>query len=683
MKKTLAFLTSRSSIPWVLLLLTVISFGLTIPLLGYFMDDWYLIWFKQTFGALDYQAYFALDRPLMGYFYIAANALLFNSESPIVWNIFGLLTRWMCTLALWQFLNTLWPNNLKQNMWVALLAAVFPGFTQHWIVVVYSFFYTCLAGLFFSFTLMIRALRLKKHFWLNYILSVLIGFYSFAAAEFYFGLELIRPLIIWFALADSIPVRRQRFWATLKYWSPYLVMFIAFGIWRIFFFESMNHAVSLSSQLSTSFGSVVIKGMGRVINAVVDSTINVWTQVLELSNYPASGKTPWMIFMLTLVVFLVLIWWLPAFYRKNHHVDVETTDSWSRQSFWLGSFSLIVAVLPFWAADLEVSTSYPYDRFMLAYLFGSCLIVVGMINQFARNRILQVAFLSILVAAAVAFQVNNSVRYKNLSTYQEQLIWQLVWRAPNITPGTTFIAHDLPYMEFLSGNAITSQINWIYSTEQADENRGIKYYFLFLNSPQQAAIEELSPDHDITSRFRTYQFTGTTNQILAVSDNSSGCLRVLDAELTPINTVVDIYPKSMLDAVNLSNLDTIINAGTQKTPPANFFGNEPEHTWCYYFEKSDLARQYSDYEDSYNFIKEANALSFYPLDLTEWYPFIDSALHLGHFDEAAELSSRIIIDGYLVQNGVCNTWANYLESVHDDAGQSEKVLAQLSKFECD
>jgi len=200
MQRVLSFITSRKFTPWLLLLLTIISFGLLIPFMGYFMDDWYLIWFKHTFGALQYPAYFALDRPLMGYFYVIANALLFNSESPLVWHIFGLLTRWVCTLALWQFLNTLWPRNLKQNTWVALLAAVFPGFIQHWIIVVYSFFYVCLAGLFFSFTLMIRAIRDRNHFWFNYILSILIGFYSFAAAEFYSGLELIRPVILWILL---------------------------------------------------------------------------------------------------------------------------------------------------------------------------------------------------------------------------------------------------------------------------------------------------------------------------------------------------------------------------------------------------------------------------------------------------------------------------------------------------
>jgi len=674
MKNFLSILIKRSFTPWLLLLLTIISFGLTIPFLGYFMDDWYLIWFKHAFSALEYPAYFALDRPLMGYFYIAANALLFDSESPIVWHIFGLLTRWVCTLALWQFLNTLWPKNLKQNTWVALLAAVFPGFTQHWIVVVYSFFYTCLAGLFFSFTLMIRALCNKKHYWLNYILSILIGFYAYAAAEFYFGLELIRPLIIWFVLADLIPLRGQRFWTTLKVWSPYLVIYLGFGVWRTFFFESMNHAVTLTDQLSTSLWRVMIKGLGKTIQAVVDAVVTTWTQTINLQNFPSWGTTALFLIGLAMIVFLALFWWLRSVNKNVLHPDEEYGDLWSRQSFWLGALSLGVAIIPFWAADLEVSTVYPYDRFLLAYLFGSVLLVVGLINQFEHNRTLQVAILSILVAAGVAFQVNQSVRYKNLATYQQELIWQLAWRAPELQSGTTLVTHTLPNLEYLSGNAITSQVNWTYSTEQVDENRAMEYFFLFLNSPQQDAVEELAPDRTIHYRFRTWQFIGSTNQILAISDNSKGCLRVLDAELTPVNSVVELYPKSMADAVSLTNLDVIVADGSHKIPPTHLFGNEPEHTWCYFFEKADLSRQLGDYTKSYSLIKEANSLFFYPLDLTEWYPFIDSALHLGHFDEAAELSSRIILDNYLVHNGVCNTWENYLGNL--PAGDADRIKAE-------
>ncbi len=681
MKKFVEFVTSRKFTPWLLLLLTIISFGLLIPFIGYFMDDWYLIWFKHTFGALQYPAYFALDRPLMGYFYVVANTLLFNSESPLVWHIFGLLTRWVCTLALWQFLNTLWPKNLKQNTWVALLAAVFPGFIQHWIIVVYSFFYICLAGLFFSFTLMIRAIRDRKHFWLNYILSVLIGFYSFAAAEFYSGLELIRPVILWILLIPLFSTRKQRTLKTLQFWSPYLISWLGFMIWRAFFFESMNHAVAITDQLTSSFKDVFIKTAGKLVQTLVDSLVTTWTQTLNLANYPSFGKTALLLILLTVIIFSALAWWLRSGIRRTSS-DENSNSSWGLQSFWLGAISLVVAILPFWAADLEVSTRYPYDRFLLAYLFGSCLLLAGLVNQFARNRTLQIIFLALFIAAGSGFQINQMTRYKNLSDYQRDLIWQLVWRAPDLKPGTTIMAYSLPYQEYLTGNALTTELNWAYSEEQVNADRKLNYSFIFLNSPQKEAIEELSPNHSINFDFRTYGFSGSTNDVLLISKRAEGCVRISDAEITPPRALQDLYPKPMLDAANISNLSVILSNETPKIPPVHLFGVEPVHDWCYFFEKADLARQVGDYDQSYKLIQQANNSGFYPQDLTEWYPYIDSALHLGYYEEAAQLSSNIILNDSVVKFGVCATWERFLGDLPVGSEDYHKAEQQLSQMEC-
>jgi hypothetical protein len=80
--------------PWLFLLICILSYGLFLPFIGLYLDDWYLIWFKHVFGSLDYIKYFNLDRPLMGYFFIVANFLLGGSESPLVWQIFGIFTSW-------------------------------------------------------------------------------------------------------------------------------------------------------------------------------------------------------------------------------------------------------------------------------------------------------------------------------------------------------------------------------------------------------------------------------------------------------------------------------------------------------------------------------------------------------------------------------------------------------------
>ena len=683
MKKFLVFVTSHKFTPWLLLILTILSFGLMIPFMGYFMDDWYLIWFKHTYGALQYPAYFTFDRPLMGYFYIAVNALLFNSETPLIWHLFGLIMRWVCTLAIWQFLNTLWPKNNKQNTWVALLAAVFPGFLQHWIIVVYSFFYVCLAGLFFSFTLMIHAIRNKKRFWLYFLLSIIIGVYSFAAAEFYAGLELIRPVIIWVVLLELFPQRKLRIWQTLKYWSPYFVSFLGFALWRAFFFESTNHAVAITDQLFTSLGRVIIKTLSKLVQTIVDSTINTWTQPLNLANYPSFGKTGLSIIMLALIVFTALALWLRSQNRQPADTYTGSEDHWSKQSFWLGVVSLMVSILPFWAADLEVSTRYPYDRFLLAYLFGSCLLLASLINQFSQNQRLQIIFLSVLVAAGTAFQTNQMVRYKNLSDFQRNLVWQLVWRAPNLKPGTTVLANDFPNQDYLTGNAITTEVDWTYSEIQPPNKKGLDYLFVFLNSPTRDSIEELTPGKKIDYSFRGYQFHGSTDNTFLVGLKSNSCLRVLDNHLTPVFTVFYLYSKQVQDAAAISNLDLIIADTAQRTPPAYLFGSEPVHTWCYYFEKAELARQVNNYALAYSLVQQANQLGFYPEDATEWYPYIDSVLHEGHFEKAAELSNRIKVREHIVLAGVCHTWENYISSLPVDDADRVMAEAQYILLNCD
>ena len=143
----------------ILLLLCFLSYGIFIPSTGFFIDDWYFMWFKHFFGALQFPAYYGVDRPFQGFFYPVASFILAGSESPIVWGLFAVILRWFCTLALWGTLKTLWPKSNLQNSLVAILAAVFPGFTQHWFVIQYSYYYACLAFFFLSNTLMIKAIR--------------------------------------------------------------------------------------------------------------------------------------------------------------------------------------------------------------------------------------------------------------------------------------------------------------------------------------------------------------------------------------------------------------------------------------------------------------------------------------------------------------------------------------------
>lgn len=680
MKRIREFLSNPRYTPLLFAVLVVLSYGLVIPLTGYFMDDWYLVWFKHNFGALSYPAYFALDRPLMGFFYVAANFLLGNTESPLVWHLFGLATRWLLVVALWDFLNTFWPENKRRNIWVALLAAVFPGFTQHWIVLIYSFFYTCLAGFFYSLTLMLKAVRGGKPFWLYYLSSFIIGLYSFGASEFYYGLELVRGVILWLEFKRSGLGNKPTLLKTLRYWSAYLAGFLLYSVWRAFFFNSVNHKVALFDVIRAAPVQFVLDSLRKVYQAALDAVLNAWTQVVNLGSYPSKGATPWIIALVMLAVFL-LVWAWSRFSTTETLEESESQKRWFNEALVISLASLLLAVLPFLAANLPVSTRYPYDRFMLAYLFGSCLLVTALLNPLRVKPAIGKIVLMLLIAASAGFQFNTGLFYKNLWKDQKDFLWQLSWRIPALEKGTTLVSYDLPYLEYYSGYALAAQLNWTYADEVT--NKQVDYHYILLNTSQAEEIPSFAKDKPIKSDFRTYTFNGNTSQLLMIAQVPGGCVRVLDADLTPVSSLLDEYDYKAPRVAGRSNLSVILPEGSiPNHPPMHILGLEPAHTWCYYFEKAELARQWQDYATILSLLEDVKKSKLGPFDLTEWYPFIDALARTGDLRQAANLSEPIRNQSKSANLGVCTLWTGYANDPSINAQDPQTIQDVLTTFEC-
>lgn len=682
MKKFFNFIFSDRFFPILMFLLTVLCYGLFIPFMGYFMDDWYLIWFKHTFGAAQFPLYFSLDRPFMGYFYTFASFLLGNAEQPIVWHIFGLVTRWLVAYSLWGMLNTLWPENRRQNIWVCLLAIVFPGFSQHSEAVVYCFFYACLAGFFFSITLMLKALQDRKHFWLLYLASLIIGTYCLIAPEFFTGLELIRGVILWIYFSRKEP----NFWGkvkkTMQYWGAYLVIFIVFMIWRGFLFNSVNHPVVVASQIKLSPLSSVIKLTEFIINAVRNALIEVWHALFVPSSYPGKGVFLIAILVLDIALFVAVFLWQRISFKIKPELSQSRKPNWLTEAFWLGSISLVVSIIPFWAADLEVTNTFPNDRFLLAFLFGSCLMIIVFL-EFIGGKVMPVVLVvSFLTAASSGIQLTNSYRYKNTWNAQTDFYWQLVWRMPGIEPGTAIMTYQLPNEEYYSGNALTAQLNWTYNDGAL--NRKIPYQFIILNTPQKEYISSFEKNQNYIVDFRTYQFEGNTDKTIFISYELPGCLRVVDVKTTPLYTIS--YTKNSVtdDAERLSN-PSLISYSTQKIfhPPMQVLGKEAAHTWCYYFEKAELNFQYGNYQEVIDLLNAANQKGFYPQDPTEWYPFIKSYALSGDWQSASELTIDLsTISNGLLRAGLCRIWHDLAQTAKTNPAAAIITENVIGSMDC-
>ena len=85
-----------------------------------------------------------------------------------------------------------------------------------------------------------------------------------------------------------------------------------------------------------------------------------------------------------------------------------------------------------------------------------------------------------------------------------------------------------------------------------------------------------------------------------------------------------------------------------RAPVPNVFSPEPDHGWCYYFEKAELARQVEDWEKVVELGDEARRVGFAPADGTEWLPFIEGYASAGRYDEASALV-RVAREGVLTR----------------------------------
>jgi hypothetical protein len=128
------------------------------------------------------------------------------------------------------------------------------------------------------------------------------------------------------------------------------------------------------------------------------------------------------------------------------------------------------------------------------------------------------------------------------------------------------------------------------------------------------------------------------NQLIMSQPSQDSCVHVMD----PRAPLVSRHSPPFIHAsFQHSRLENIIVDGEAPVPPADVFGTEPPRTWCYYFQKAELARQQGDWEEVARLGDEAQALSLHPNDQVEWIPFAQAYALLGDHEQVKGLSTRI------------------------------------------
>jgi hypothetical protein len=129
-------------------------------------------------------------------------------------------------------------------------------------------------------------------------------------------------------------------------------------------------------------------------------------------------------------------------------------------------------------------------------------------------------------------------------------------------------------------------------------------------------------------------------------------------------------------AARISVPDLIIDEPQARMP--EFYDPEPEHDYCYYYQKADLARQFEEWDKVAELGDVASTFVDHPFEPAEQLVFIEGYAHVGRWERAMELS----VMGYeyspeVMGRVLCQLW----ERIEAETGQSLERDAALAEVQ--
>ncbi len=667
---------SSSSIPFALLFFCVISFGVLIPWLGFYWDDWPAIWYLHVFGPSGFGDVFAVDRPLLGWLFSITTPVL--GTSAAAWQLFGIFTRWLTVLAFWWFLKALWHDQPRQTAWAALLFAVYPGFKQQFISVTYSHAWILGTAFLISYGCMAWAFRKRELFWPLMIGSWVLSAYTLFSVEYYFGLELLRPFILWLLLPGSIYSLQQRLKRVFLLWIPYLLISIGFLVWRLVYYPTERGNVQFFDKLSANPAAAVTDLFETVMIDVFNAGFVAWAQIMDFARLTGFGRGPTLLYLAgILLATAAAIFYLVRLQPGGQTEQVEPPPGrWAKQALSLGALALLLAGIPFWVTNLPIGLEFPWDRFTLAMMFGSSLLITGLVAKLGRTPLQKAVILGILIGLSSGLHLQYSNLYRREWNLQSDFFHQLTWRAPAIEENTLLLTAELPF-EYFSDNSLTAPLNWIYAP--GFSSREMPYLLYAAEARHEQSLESFDPGLTIHQPYRATEFNGSTSQAVVLYFTPPGCLKVVDPAT---DKKIPQKPKFISDMMPLSRPD-LIHTDTEQPAslPESIFGEAPEDVWCYYFERAELARQAGEWLEVAALGDQAFQLEhkLYEVNAPELITYIEGYAYSGRWQDAARLTLDALQLSERMDRSLCDTWERIRQDPSTGA-EKRSALVQMKEL---
>ncbi len=657
MQKLKTWIFRGWTVPLALLALAVASFGLRIPKLGLYWDDWSQLLVAKLWGLAAYWPYFASDRPFSAWTHVLFVPIL--GGNPLHWQIFSLALRWLTACAMaWAFCG-LWPKARRQVFFAAILFLVYPAFTQQSDAVAYHQHWTQYLLFFLSLGAMVQAARRPKRFWGWTGLSLVTLVLHLSITEFFTGAELTRPLILWMLVGAGTDPIRVRLWRTFKRYLPYLAILLVYVVWRLFFGQ-LTGVIQHPPELLFQFFSNPIATIPTLVRYVVVDMLAIlvgsWANAFDLRLTETGQAIVFGSWLLSVAVAAGIFVYLSRL--ETAEQENGEAKTWMWQAALLGGLVTLLGPVPIWLTGSQlVNPDFHADRFAMVAMFGTALQFVAAVEWFGRKQAQKAALLALLIGLAAGFHLRTANEYRWMWTFQTRFYWQLAWRAPALQSPTAIVAENLflPHQDLFS---TSSALNVLYPQPSNPERLAVWMYTL---QPRFTTDNPPSGPMTFATKMRTFRFSAAIPKesiFVQYDPNKKRCMWVL-SQRDRANPDISELTRS---ALYISNLERI-QAGPVVAgyPPTEYFGAELEHGWCYYFQKADLAAQLGDWAQVRALGDEAQAKGFRlvnpdSMEPREWLPFVEGYARAETFSTARDLTLAIA-DRYPRYRAIyCDLW---------------------------
>lgn len=654
--------------PWLPVALLIFVSALTylpnIQHFTYYRDDWYYMLDGTLGGAKIFHEMFRIDRPARGYVFEWLFTLF--GTNPLPYHLTAYLWRAMSGLAAYWLFKLVWPGKSLPAFWGALLFTLFPGYLW-WVAgieyqpIILSVFLQVVS---IALTLQAIQAQTRETRILMTLGALLTGWLYIALVDYAIGMEIFRLLCVYIVInrySENLTWIKKG-WQTIRAWAIHALIPIGFMIWRLFIFQNTRKETEIGRQLGELLISPVLTGTWWLIR-LFQSAINVaflaWGTPFYTFFFDQRLRDILNALILLLVAITILILTERLYLRQEKYQDTENTlppsSNWQKQAIWIGLIGTVMGVLPVIFANRLVVFN-AYSHYALPASLAGVTLLIGLIYALPSPRS---RFAILLILTSIGFLTHRANAMNAL--HEEEIVakfwWQVAWRIPQLDAGTTLVVNYPGFNYGEDVDIIWGPANFIYGLD-TEKKTALFYNLSALPLTSKDALDILIGKENWSETYRSHTLRYRYDRVLVLSQPWTGaCVHILDNRRPVYSSQEN---SSIILASPKSETENILDDFELATPPEYLFGPEPSRTWCYYYEKAELAVQKNEWESIISLGREALEAGLKPNDPIEWIPFIQAYSILG--DEAnLEMIASRLGESYFYRDQVCLTLETMLD----------------------